>query len=118
MKQVSKIDTNGFLLETILIDDGTELSSDLIETTCPNGFYRPKWDGSAWVEGETADEVQKDTQISNIKSQLAALDPLLPRCMEDLISSRSIDVTTLPQIMQDRLKQKQDLRSQFQSLSA
>jgi ferritin-like protein len=53
-----------------------------------------------------------------IKAQLEELDRVLPRCVEDLIASQGIDTTTLPQIMQDRLKQKQELRTRLQDLNS
>ena len=34
-----------------------ELTEFTIETPCPGGFYLPKWDGTQWVEGKTAEEI-------------------------------------------------------------
>ena len=48
------IDNNGFFIEDAFVDELTEFT---IETPCPAGFYLPKWDGTQWVEGKTADEI-------------------------------------------------------------
>ena len=48
------IDSNGYFVEDAFVDELTEFT---IETPCPDGFYLPRWNGSAWVEGKTADEI-------------------------------------------------------------
>ena len=48
------IDNNGFFIEDAFVDELTEFT---IETPCPAGFYLPKWDGTQWIEGKTADEI-------------------------------------------------------------
>ena len=52
------IDENGLFIEDAFV---TELTEYTIETPCPGGFYRPKWDGTQWVEGGTAPEPQPAT---------------------------------------------------------
>jgi hypothetical protein len=42
--------------------------------------------------------------------ELAELDRFIPRGVEDLITTLTIDVTTLPQVQQDRLARKTVLR--------
>ena len=49
------IDNNGFFIEDAFVDELTEFT---IETPCPDGFYRPKWNGTEWVEGMTAEEIE------------------------------------------------------------
>lgn len=62
------IDSNGLFVHdvfasdngdgTVTLDDGTVVDEALIvDTPCPGGFYTPRWDGSAWIEGKTADEI-------------------------------------------------------------
>ena len=48
------IDENGLLVCDDFVNELTEFT---IETPCPSGFYLPKWDGSAWVEGKTSEEI-------------------------------------------------------------
>ena len=54
-----KIDNDGFFVEdyilesipVIKIQDGKEIADPYyIETLCPDGFYRPRWDGTQWIE--------------------------------------------------------------------
>ena len=54
MIYVRIIDSNGYFVEDAFVDELTEFT---VETTCPAGFYLPKWDGSKWVEGKTAEEI-------------------------------------------------------------
>ena len=112
------IDEDGFFLKIISFVYAEEPDSTHIIADPPNPdeFIKPRWDGSKWVETASAEqlaEVAKQKNIDDIKLQLATLDAVLPRCMEDLIETQGIDLTKLPQIMQDRLKSKQDLRAQL-----
>lgn len=76
------------------------------------------------INGATFEDIFEEilpvpiSQADLIKSQLAELDNVLPRCMEDIINTLGMNTTKLPQIMQDRLKQKQDLRAQLQTLNS
>jgi hypothetical protein len=58
VKQVFKIDDQGFYVEPVIIGDDEELGENLIETPIPEGFYRPKWNGNEWVEGLTSEEIE------------------------------------------------------------
>ena len=49
-----KIDEQGFFLEDILAGSGIEPDVNVI---CPNGFYKPRWNGTEWVEGLTQAEI-------------------------------------------------------------
>ena len=54
MIQVRIIDINGIFQKDGEVD---ELNEFTIETPCPDGFYLPKWGGTQWVEGKTAEEI-------------------------------------------------------------
>ncbi len=54
MEYVRIIDENGLFVEDAFVEELTEFT---IETPCPPGFYLPKWDGTQWVEGKTAEEI-------------------------------------------------------------
>ena len=58
MKFVRLIDENGLFLEDAFVD---EITNRTIETPCPEGFYRPKWNGTEWVEGLTQEEIDAIT---------------------------------------------------------
>ena len=55
-------------------------------------------------------ELNDEDIINGIKEQLKQLDAVLPRAVEDLIAVLKIPEENLPQIMQQRLTQKRDLR--------
>ena len=58
MIYVRIIDINGFFVCDDFVDELTEFT---IETPCPDGFYLPKWNGTQWVEGKTAEEIAEIT---------------------------------------------------------
>lgn len=49
--QAIKIDIDGYFLEDIPVWDEVE-AEDIVTTPCPGGFFKPRWDGTQWVEGE------------------------------------------------------------------
>lgn len=51
---VRVIDENGLFVRDDFVD---ELTAFTVEAPCPGGFYLPKWDGTRWMEGMTADEI-------------------------------------------------------------
>jgi len=57
MRKVLRIDSNGFYIEDVILQDSKAIPSDCIEIICPDGFYKPKWDGNTWVEGLTQAEI-------------------------------------------------------------
>lgn len=59
MKKVLKIDSDGFYVEDVILNPIEEIPSDCIETHCPEGFYKPKWDGEKWIEGYTNEEIKQ-----------------------------------------------------------
>ncbi|WP_394896301.1 hypothetical protein [Clostridium paraputrificum] len=59
MKKVLRINTDGFYIEDVILNPIEEIPSDCIETYCPEGFYKPKWDGEKWVEGYTSEEIKQ-----------------------------------------------------------
>jgi hypothetical protein len=63
---VRKIDEQGFFIEDAFVEKITELT---IETPCPSGFYKPKWnfETETWAEGATVE------YIDNLKN--VAIEP-------------------------------------------
>lgn len=58
-KQVSRIDDEGFFIEPVIIKEEVPISPDLIEIPVPEGLYKPKWNGTQWVEGLTLEEIEE-----------------------------------------------------------
>lgn len=51
MKIGHTIDADGYFTGDVL--EGSGITPN-VTTICPDGFYRPRWDGSQWVEGGSA----------------------------------------------------------------
>lgn len=55
MKQVFKIDNEGFYVEPVIIEDG-ELEG-CISTPIPDGLFKAKWNGQEWLESMSQEEI-------------------------------------------------------------
>jgi hypothetical protein len=113
------IDDNGYFLRNEEVEtldlkhiDHTWIDED-------KQLFNPRWEGSQWGEGATSEEIStmtKQSQVMSIKLELQELDTFLPRCMEDVIVASGINVVALPQIMQDRIARKTELRNQLREV--
>lgn len=63
MKQCRRIDADGLFIEDVLLQDDEELTDDLIEAPCPEGFYKPRWDGAQYIEGATQEYIDSLTGV-------------------------------------------------------
>lgn len=73
VKKVLKIDNNGFFVEDVILKDSEEILVDYIQTECPDGFYKPKWNGTEWVEGLTQEEIE---EFKNKPRELSEIEQL------------------------------------------
>ncbi|KON86615.1 hypothetical protein AF332_07145 [Sporosarcina globispora] len=51
--QANRIDSDGFIIEPVIVLLTDVLQSDVISVSVPEGTYIPKWTGSEWIEGAT-----------------------------------------------------------------
>lgn len=51
MRQVYKIDSNGFYVEPVILQDDESTPGDCLEVIPPEGFVKLQWNGTQWVEG-------------------------------------------------------------------
>ena len=58
MKQIYRIDSNGFYIEPIIIEDDKILTNNLINIEPPQ-LYKAKWMGDKWIEGATLEEINE-----------------------------------------------------------
>lgn len=76
MRQVFKIDSSGFYIEPVILNDEST-PSNCVEVVPPQGLYKLKWNGSSWVEGATQDEINAAKNpppiVDETKKQLADL---------------------------------------------
>jgi hypothetical protein len=95
MKLFRKIDEQGYFIEDVLFDSHPIITVDEVEvldphyidTPCDGGFYKPKWNGSEWVEGKSQEEIEyeeylesikpTDTEIQKAERELETIDLLL-----------------------------------------
>jgi hypothetical protein len=73
MKQVYKIDSDGFYLEPVIIEDADTLPDNCVEEFPTKGLYKHRWNGQEWEEGLTQEEIQT---ITNAPQPLSELDQL------------------------------------------
>ena len=110
----------GFREEKVLEND-VQISDEIYETFILNQEQGKEYKIKN-INGATFEEIFEEippavpSQEELIRIELAELDTFLPRCIEDLITARGIDIATLPQIMQDRLNRKTELRAQLQTI--
>lgn len=78
MREVYKIDNNGFYLETVHIVDTEDTPSDCVEVQ-PQGFYKAKWVSGNWVEiitEEELDEMRKKPRPQSVSDRVDGLEIL------------------------------------------
>lgn len=53
-----EIDTEGYIVNNYLIGGDVQIPEDCITEQLPQPlhFYKPKWNGEEWIEGETDEE--------------------------------------------------------------
>ncbi len=47
---VHKIDENGYFVEDVILKEGETIPNNYIEIRPPQPCYKPRWDGTEWVE--------------------------------------------------------------------
>lgn len=73
MKQVFRIDDQGFFVEPVMIAEDEELPGDCVDEMPPYGLYKPKYFGGQWVEGATPEEIEAIKNPSLPKSDIEIL---------------------------------------------
>lgn len=73
MRKVLKIDVQGYFIEDVLIENEGSVPSDCVDTVCQEGFYKPKWNGTEWVEGLTLGEIDTIVTTPHPKTELEIL---------------------------------------------
>lgn len=75
LKEIYKINREGFIVDNYLgefNEDATLISpvGEFITESLPQPlhFYKPKWNGSEWVEGESEEEKYERESLENLNS--------------------------------------------------
>ena len=95
IKKAYKIDKESFYTEDCIYEEGQELESNIIITEMQQGFYKPKWDGSAWIEGDTQEYIDsinalatpQPTETELLKVQLLETQATLASLQEQILLS-------------------------------
>lgn len=76
--QVHRVDENGFYDEPVLIKQDELIEEEnIITVDPPDGLFHPRWTGTEWIEGLTAQEIEERT-----KPQPLPPDPVEERMNE------------------------------------
>lgn len=71
-KVLLKINEEGYLIfgEEKFIHESEDIPNGYIETPLPTdregrqlGFFKPKWNGTEWIEGATQEEIEELTRV-------------------------------------------------------
>ena len=73
------IDDNGFFVEDAFVE---ELTDKTIQAQCPSGFYKPKWNGTAWAEGATQAEIDAVQSVVTEPTERERLEALEAAMLE------------------------------------
>jgi hypothetical protein len=65
---VCQVDAEGYFVSVKPMQIGEPLSAGLVLADEPAGIKRPRWDGAAWVDGRTLQEVQTE-KVAEIKQE-------------------------------------------------
>ncbi|MDP4268436.1 MAG: hypothetical protein Q8880_13515, partial [Bacteroidota bacterium] len=57
MKKLYQINSDGFYLNDVLLDDGENIPSDCVETELPDGLFKPRYVNDTWQNGITQDDI-------------------------------------------------------------
>lgn len=118
MERYLSVNNEGFCFKDNTLNNVLETDL-LISDEIYNEFLENQSQGKEYKilneNGITFEEIFQEIQPAGLTplQELESLDKFLPRCVEDMITASGIDITTLPQIMQDRLARKQELRTQL-----
>ena len=85
MREAYKVDEQGFYIEPVLVQ-GNEVARGLIDVRIPEGFHKPKFNGTSWIEGITQAELDVINNMPKVKSeseQIAELQSIVDQLLLD-----------------------------------
>ena len=86
-KYVRLIDSNGLFIGDDFVDTLTEFT---IETPCTESFYKPKWNGTKWVEGLTQTEIDAIKNVATPKTEIEELQDQILATQMLIVESESM----------------------------
>jgi hypothetical protein len=88
VRQVYRIDKEGFFIEPVVLGTDDVFPDDCVETFPTSGMYKQKWDGTTWVEGLSQTEIDAIKSIPQPVSELDQLkknQELMQAALDDLL---------------------------------
>ena len=79
--QAYKINNVGFYIG---IEEVEELNEFCITTPINTGYVKPKWDGTEWIEGATAEEIAEWQEQQKPQSSMPNTEQILLEYVTDL----------------------------------
>lgn len=70
MRKVIRIDSNGFYIEDVILQDGEAMPSDCTDIFCPDGFYKPLLQNGIWIEGMAQVDIDAIRKIPKVKTDI------------------------------------------------
>ncbi|WP_374964631.1 hypothetical protein [Lysinibacillus sp. RS5] len=60
-----KVDSEGYIVDSYVIGGDVSVPDECITVQLPQPllFYRPKWNGTKWIEGATQEEIDEITKV-------------------------------------------------------
>ena len=87
MIQIWKIDNKGFFTESVIIDKKELTGLDVtipVNTNETNTYYMPKWTGTEWIEGATAEEIEEWQEQNNNESSIPPIGEIVLGCILEM----------------------------------
>lgn len=70
------VDNEGFVVNMKVFDVSEEVDDSVVKTFIPQGLFKAKWNGIAWIEGETAEEKEERESANLIESLKPSLEEI------------------------------------------
>lgn len=87
MKKLHKIDSNGFYLEDVIIEDDKQIPHDCIDTLLPDGFFKPQYVNGSWVESLTKDNINSILGLSLVDLKQQKINELDQACKNAILAN-------------------------------
>lgn len=75
MKVVRKLNNEGYFIEDVIIRENSDYPKNYTEIPLPSsdkgqiGFYKPRWDGTKWVEMMSKEEIKQLNPVNVEQSE-------------------------------------------------
>lgn len=85
MKQVYKFDGNGNYIEPVILEDSASIPSNCTNKTLPQPNWKPKFNGTEWVETATEEEMLPPLIELSPMEKLQQEQELMRQALDELI---------------------------------